>query len=67
MLRGETRKEAPGIRQGIRGASAQDPQSLETQDGGIIPELLMLNGDLLKGLGERETCMFVCHGNCLCA
>lgn len=65
-LRGGARKEAPGIRQGMRGISAQDLLSLKTQGGGVITEPLMLDGEVLKGFGERKTCMFVCHRNQLC-
>lgn len=47
-LRAGARKEALGIRQGMRRASAQDPLSLEIQGDGVITEPLMLDGDVLK-------------------
>lgn len=53
-LRGGARKEALGIRQGMRRASAQDPLSLEIQGDGVITKPLMLDGDVLKDLRERN-------------
>lgn len=49
-LCGGARKEALGIRQGMRPASAQDPLSLEIQGDRVITEPLMLDGDVLKDL-----------------
>lgn len=40
------------------GASAQDPLSLEIQGGGVITEPLMLDGGVLRGLGEREKILY---------
>ena len=39
-------------------ASAQEPLSLETQGDWVITELLMLDGDVQKDLGERN--LYVC-------
>lgn len=51
-LRGGARKEALGIRQGMRRASAQDPLSLEIQGDGVITEPLIPDGDVLKDQGD---------------